>query len=156
MSDTRQRYDAPRSRAQALIGVVLAAVAVALVVVGALEGLAAVGAAVVLAAALTVRGYAVEPGALSVRRLGWETRLDLDGLVSAEADPGAMRWAWQVVGISSPFAFVGWFWSRRTGGFSAYATDRARSVVLRWPGRTVVVTPDDPAGFVAAVEAAAR
>ena len=67
-----------------------------------------------------------------------------------------MRFAFRTLGIGGPFAFVGRYWSRRLGGFTAYATDRSRSVVmLRWPGRTVVVTPDDPGTFVAAVEAAA-
>ncbi len=152
----RLPFDAPWSRPLTVISLLLAAIAAGMAWTGALEGLAALGAVVALAAGLAVRSYAVEPGAVTVQRLGWETRLDLGGLVSVEADPNAMRRAWRTFGIGGPFAFVGRYHSTRLGAFSAYATDRSRAVVLRWPGRVVVVTPDDPSSFVTAVEAAAK
>lgn len=150
------RFDAPWSRALTGISLLLAVVAAGLVWTGATGGALVLGAVVALAGALAVRGYAVGPGVVVVVRPGWETRLDLRGLDSVEADPDAMRMAWRTWGIGGPFAFVGRYRSGRTGWFTAYATDRDRSVVLRWPGRTVVVTPDDPEAFVAAVEAAAE
>ena len=150
------RFDAPWSRALTAISVLLAVAMAGLVWTGATEGAVVLGAVVALAGALAVRGYAVEPGVVVVLRPGWRTRLDLGGLESAEADPDAMRWAWRTWGVGGPFAFVGSYRSGRTGSFRAYATDRARSVVLRWPDRTVVVTPDDPEAFVTAVEAAAE
>ena len=43
--------------------------------------------------------------------------------------------------------------NRRLGRYDAYATDPARCVVLRFPDRIVVMTPDDPDAFVEAIEA---
>ena len=44
--------------------------------------------------------------------------------------------------------------NKRLGRFEAYATDPGRSVVLRFPGRVVVVTPDEPNAFVDTIDAA--
>ena len=148
------RFAAPWSPLLGFVAAVLALAGFAVVAVGEPVAIAILAAVLVAAAALAVRGYVVEPDAVLVRRPGWTTRLDLAGLASVEADPDAFRGSIRTFGIGGPFAFVGRYRSRGLGGFTAYATDRARSVVLRWPDRTVVVTPDDPDTFVAAVEAA--
>ncbi len=149
------RFAAPWSSTLTFISVVLTVALLAAVFEGAVVATAILAATFVGAAAFAVRGYAVEPGTLVIERLGWQTRIDLAGLVSAEANPDAMRWAFRTWGIGGPFAFVGHYRSRAVGAFTAYATDRDRAVVLRWPDRAVVVTPDDPETFVTAVEAAA-
>lgn len=151
----RLLYDAPWSRSLTLLSALMAVIVVGAYLSGALIAAGIVLAIVALAGVLAVLGYAVEPGVVVVRRLGWETRLDLRDLDSVTADPDAMRHAWRTFGIGGPFAFVGRYRSKRAGAFSAYATDPDRSVVLRWPDRTIVVTPDDPESFVTAVEAAA-
>ena len=150
------RFSAPWSSALTVISVVLTVVLLVVVLNGAVVATALLAATFVGAAVCSVRGYAVEPGVLIIERLGWQTRIDLAGLESAEIDPDAMRWAFRTWGIGGPFAFVGRYWSRAVGGFTAYATDRDLAVVLRWPDRTVVVTPDDPETFATAVEAAAE
>ena len=150
------RFDAPWSRSLTRISLLLVAIAAVMLAVGAWPGVVLLGAVLVLAGALAVRGYTVEPGAVIIHRPGWQTRLDLSGLESAEPDPTAMRRSIRTFGIGGPFALVGCFRSSRIGAFRAYATDPARAVVLRWPGRTVVVTPDDPASFATAVETAAE
>ena len=150
----RLHFSAPWSTPLTVISAVLAAVVLGAVWSGATVAVVVLAAVLAVAAALAVRGYAVETDAVVVHRLGWTTRLNLARLGSVEADPEAFSWAIRTVGIGGPFAFVGRYRSRRLGPFTAYATDRARSVVLRWPDRTVVVTPDDPDTFVAAVEAA--
>ncbi len=150
------RFAAPWSSALTVISVGMTVVLLLAVLSGSVVATAILAVTFVGAAALAVRGYAVEPGALVIERPGWQTRIDLAGLESAEADPDAMRWAFRTWGVGGPFAFVGRYRSRSAGAFTAYATDRERAVVLRWPGRTVVVTPDDPETFVTAVEAAAR
>ncbi|MGB3542439.1 PH domain-containing protein [Rubrivirga sp.] len=152
----RLTFDAPWSAPLTVISVLMV-----VVVIGAFASGAAIAVAVVLAilgvaGALAVRGYVVETDAVVIQRPGWETRLELRDLEDVEVDPDAMRFAFRTFGIGGPFAFVGRYRSGRVGGFTAYATDRSRSVVLRWPDKTVVVTPDDPETFVAAVEAAAR
>ena len=48
--------------------------------------------ALVIGCALfTIRGYAIGPDAILVRRLFWTTRLPLAGLQSARFDPDAIR-----------------------------------------------------------------
>lgn len=151
----RLEFDAPWSTPLTIISAIMAAVVIGAFASGATVAVVLVFVVVALAGAFAVRGYTVETDAVIVRRPGWETRLDLDGLEDVEADPDAMTFALRTFGIGGPFAFVGRYRSGRVGPFTAYATDRARAVILRWPDRTVVVTPDDPDTFVAAVEAAA-
>lgn len=99
-----------------------------------------------------VRGYRIESRSLCIRRLGWWTRLDLRGLKSAEADPGAMKASIRLFGNGGLFSFTGWYWNRRLGRYRAFITDPARSVVLRFEDRTVVVSPDSPDDFVRSLE----
>ncbi|HUG12197.1 MAG TPA: PH domain-containing protein [Opitutaceae bacterium] len=96
----------------------------------------------------TVRGYAVEGSALVVRRLLWNTRLSLLGLVSAKADPLAMESSLRTFGNGGGFSFTGRYRNKRLGSYRALVTDPARSVVLRWPERTVVVSRGSPEAFV--------
>lgn len=150
------RFAAPWSTPLRVITVVVVGAFVLAVVVGAPFAALVLGVTVGLAAVYAVRGYAVEPGTLVVYRTGWETRIDLAGLRSAEVDPDAMRGSFRTFGMGGPFAFVGRYRSRAVGPYMAYATDRDLAVVLRWDHQTVVVTPDDPEAFAAAAEAAAE
>ena len=149
-------FDAPWSRWLTAITALLLGVAAWAAVGGYHEAAGVMAALLLVTAALSVRGYAVEPGAVRVLRPGRTTDLSLRGLESVEVDEGAMRRSWRVFGMGGPFALVGWFRSGAVGPFRAYATDPKRAVVLRWADRAVVVTPDDPAAFVAAVEASAE
>ena len=101
-------------------------------------------------ALFTVRAYEVSgPDELGVRRLLWTTWLPLAGLRKAWADPAAMSRSWRLFGNGGLFSITGLFWNRRLGRYRAFATDPRRAVVLRFGSRTVVVTPDEPATFVA-------
>jgi hypothetical protein len=106
--------------------------------------------AVILIAALfcSVRGYVLTQDAILVKRLGWHTRLDLDGLQSVAGDAQAMQWAVRVFGNGGLFSFSGEFWNRKLGRFRALATDPSRAVVLRYARRTIVITPHDPQQFI--------
>ena len=84
-------------------------------------------------------------------RLGRETHVELSGSTVAEFDPGAMRWSFRVLGNGGFFSLTGLWWNRKLGRFRAYATDPKRTVVLRSGRKTIVVSPDRPAEFVAAV-----
>jgi len=105
--------------------------------------------AVVVGCALfTVRGYILTPGAIYIQRLLWATRLPTDGLQSVSFEPHAMRWSIRTFGNGGLFAFTGKFWNRRLGSFRAFVTDLNRTVVLRFPHRTVVLSPSVPEEFV--------
>lgn len=98
--------------------------------------------------ACTVRGYHLAPERLRVRRLGWASEWDLDGLEAVAADPGAMIGSRRVLANGGLFSFSGRFRNRHLGIYRAQATDPGRAVILKWPNRTLVITPDDPERFV--------
>jgi hypothetical protein len=98
-----------------------------------------------------VRGYSLGPAGLRVRRLFWDTPVALRGLREVRYEPGAIKGSLRVLGNGGLYSFCGWFWSRRLGFYRGYLTDGRRTVVLRLPRRTVVVSPDDPLAFVSAV-----
>lgn len=102
----------------------------------------------VSAALFTIRGYAILPDALAVRRLLWTTRVPLAGLESARHDPDAMRGSLRLFGNGGFYAFSGWFRSKALGNYRAFVTDPSRAVVLRVGGKHVVVSPGEPERFL--------
>lgn len=112
---------------------------------------------IIAAAALfMVRGYVLTEDAILVKRLGWCTRLPLAGLQSVAGDVEAMRRSIRVFGNGGLLSFSGEFWSRRMGRYRALATDPDRVVVLRYPKRTIVITPHDPQHFIMRVRTMLR
>ena len=102
----------------------------------------------------SVRGYSVAPDAVWVHRLGWATRLDLGEIREARVEPGAMTGSVRTFGNGGLFGFTGRFRNALLGSYRAYVTDASRTVVLTVGDEAVVVSPERPAAFVAAVEAA--
>lgn len=100
-----------------------------------------------------IRGYRIADGELEIQRLGWTTRVSLDGLQSVEVDPRAMERSLRTFGNGGLFCIAGRFRNARLGPYRAWATDPGRAVVLRFPGRTLVVTPDRPQAFADALGA---
>jgi len=98
-------------------------------------------------ALFTIRGYELTPGVLRIRRLLWTTRLSLAGLQSAAFEPEAMHGSIRTFGNGGLFSFSGYFRNRILGSYRCYATDLHRSVVLRFPAETVVVSPSAPQEF---------
>jgi len=103
------------------------------------------------AALFAIRGYAIEPNALAIRRLLWTTRLPLSGLQSAEAVPNVMRGSLRLFGNGGMFSITGLYRNRALGNYRAFVTDLKKTVVLRFPKRTVVVSPENPEQFVAEI-----
>lgn len=103
------------------------------------------------AALFTIRSYTLAPGALLIQRLFWTTRLPLAGLQSAEFQPNAMRSSLRLFGNGGLFSFTGIFRNRTLGNYRAYVTDPHRTVVLRFSDRTLVVSPERPEEFTAAI-----
>ena len=106
-------------------------------------------------ALFTVRGYEVDGRVLRVQRLFWFTRIPLGSLTGAEWRKGSFAPAWRTCGNGGLFSFSGWFHQKSIGTFRALATSVSDAVILSFSDRKpIVVTPDDPAGFVEAVRAA--
>ena len=104
-----------------------------------------------IAAFFMIRGYVLTADALLVQRLGWNSKLDLSGLISAEADPRAMEKSIRTFANGGLFCFAGFFRNKKLGSFRAFATDHKLSVVLRFKSRAVVVTPENPEHFVSSI-----
>lgn len=103
---------------------------------------------IVATLASRVRGYILTEDVITVRRGGWSTRLPLAGLRSVTGDAEAMRGSIRVFGNGGLFSFTGEFWNRKLGRYRALATDPSRAVILRYPKRTIVITPHDPQHFI--------
>jgi hypothetical protein len=107
---------------------------------------------VLLGSALfTVRGYDLNASELLVRRLLWPTRIPLQDLRTAWADPAAMKGSIRLFGNGGLFSFTGLFYNRRLGRYRAFATDPSNAVVLKFATRTIVVTPEAPREFLNAL-----
>ena len=110
-------------------------------------GLVAVGLAVAWAlapTALEIDGHAVR-----ICRRAWRPLdLPLVTIASVETTP-PMGLGFRLFGVGGFFGSYGLFWARNLGRFMAYVTRRGPSVLLRRRGALpVMVTPDDPEGFV--------
>lgn len=104
------------------------------------------------AARFAVRGYTVSEDSILVHRLGWSLPVDARGLESAIVSPYVMRRSARELGNGGLFSYTGRFRNARLGSYRAFVTDHSRTVVLRFPGRAdgevLVMSPDDPDGFV--------
>lgn len=105
------------------------------------------------AAPFIIRGYTIKNDALLIHRLWWDTRVPLRGLISAEVNADAMKRCLRLGGNGGLYSFTGWYWSKGIGRFSAYVTDLTRTVVMRYKHRTIVVSPESPGDFAAALKA---
>ncbi len=98
-----------------------------------------------------IRGYRVEGRWLLIQRWLWQSRISLEGLRDASVDAEAMRKSLRICGNGGLFSFSGWYRSKRLGLFRAYVTDLNRTVVLTFPRRKIVLSPDRPEAFVEAL-----
>ena len=132
------------------IAIVALLIAVAIIVDSIYAALIVLG-ILVLCRAYSVRGYSIANGQLLVHRFGWAKRFDLAALDEASYVPEAMTGSVRTWGIGGVFGYIGYFHNANLGSYQAYATDPARTVVLRFGEKTIVVTPKRPAEFVEAV-----
>ncbi|MCX2795094.1 PH domain-containing protein [Microbulbifer thermotolerans] len=108
-------------------------------------------ATLLLSALFAILGYRIEGTNLFILRPGWKTRISLQGLSEVKSDPQATHGSTRIFGNGGLFGYIGLFHNRRLGRYRAFATDLSKSVVLRFPQRTLVITPDKPEQFVAEI-----
>ena len=132
-----------------------------LVFVAALGGVAASHSVVVafilfllicMSYAYSPRGYVCEGTRVVVKRLVGDVAIPLDGLREARAASGDdFRGGRRLWGNGGLFGYYGLFRTTRLGKCTWYVTNRKNTVVLVTPSKTVVLSPDDVTGFLAAV-----
>jgi len=98
-----------------------------------------------------IRRYRLTAADLQVRLPLRTVRFPLAGLQTVTPDREALRGARKIVGNDGIGAISGRYRSKRLGRFHAYVTDCEHAVVLRWPDRGLVVSPDQTAWFVETV-----
>ncbi len=98
-----------------------------------------------------IRRYRLTAAELQVHRPLLIMRFPLEGLQEVIPDRDALRGALKIVGNDGVGAISGRYRSQRLGRFHAYVTDRDHAVVLRWPDRSLVVSPDQTAWFIETV-----
>lgn len=111
---------------------------------------------VALCSLFTVRGYTVSGHQLIIHRLGWSNKIELSDLSSAVYVPGVMLGSLRTFAIGGLFSFAGNFHNSNLGHYRAYITNNMKSVVLKFVGNTIVVSPDEPEDFIAAVTSAGK
>lgn len=96
-----------------------------------------------------VRGYRLERRTLVIRRLCWDTRVDIGDMASVELIPKEhIQGSWRLFGNGGLFAACGWFWNRKLGRYRAWVTDDERLVLIQCSDRKLVVSPGQPDEFV--------
>jgi Bacterial PH domain len=95
-----------------------------------------------------VRGYRLTGEELRVERAFQTVRFPLAGLVDVTFDREALRGARRILGNDGFGAVAGRFRSKRLGRFRVYLTDVEHAVVLRWPDRGLVISPQHHSLFV--------
>jgi len=98
-----------------------------------------------------IRELRLEGNMLFVRLSWWTNRFDLTDLQSIEADPKALKGARKGMGNDGLGSCMGRFRSKRLGPMRVYVSDPAKSVVLRWADRCVVVSPKNTDWFIESV-----
>ena len=113
------------------------------------QWLAVVPIIIICASALfLIRGYSVTSKAILIHRLLWTTRVSLEGLQKADFLPNITKRSIRIFGIGGMFSFSGCFRNQTLGKYNAFVTDPARTVVLRFPQKTVVLSPSSPENFL--------
>ena len=99
-----------------------------------------------------IRGYILTQNDLLIRRLFWNTKISLANLKDVQVDPKAMSGSIRTFGNGGLFSFSGKFRNHGLGPYRALVTDLKRTVVLRFPHRIVVVSPERPDRFAEKVK----
>ncbi len=108
-----------------------------------------------VAALFTVRGYTILNDTILVHRLFWATRLPRGPVQAAVCDPKLLRWSLRLFGNGGLYAFTGLYRNSRLGAYRAFMTDPRRAVILKYPDRTIVLSPESPQDFVRELASAA-
>src|SRR5271168_3685493 len=105
---------------------------------------------ILLCFAYSPRAYSLEDGTIVVsRRLAGSARIALQDVHAARrATPDDFLGCIRLGGSGGLFGYYGLFSTTKLGRSTWYVTDRSNSVVVITAAKTVLVSPDDPDGFL--------
>ena len=113
------------------------------------------GITLLLAWAMAPSGVTVQDGELHVDRRAWAPlRIPLSSVTSAEPVSGLGAGTLRLFGVGGFFGSYGLFSNRELGRFRLYATRAGQAVLVKRGGDALplVLTPDDVAGTIAAID----
>jgi hypothetical protein len=98
-----------------------------------------------------IRGYSIQNGQVVIHGLLWSKAYSLAEMVGAEVSPSVTAGSLRAFGNGGMFSMLGYFRNDKLGNYLAFITDSQNAVVLDFPDKRMVVSPDDPEAFVGAV-----
>jgi len=102
--------------------------------------------------AYSPRGYALEGRAIVMTRAIGTVRIPLEDVREArKATPDDFRGCIRLWGSGGLFGYYGLFSTAQLGKSTWYVTNRSNAVVLITGAKTILVSPDDPYEFLAAI-----
>ena len=109
----------------------------------------------IIGAAFAPRRYKITNDSILISRLfAKDVKIPLSGVYSIE--PVNYKYVFKksvrIMGSGGGFGIYGSFTSPSLKYFKAYMTRRDKLVLVRTPDKPFVLTPDDPEGFIAAVQ----
>lgn len=108
--------------------------------------------AMCLTYAYSARGYVCQGGTILIKRLVGDVTIPLDGLREARvATKDDFRGCVRLWGSGGVFGYYGLFRTSKLGKCTWYATNRRNLVVVVTDAKTVVISPDDVGGLLAAI-----
>lgn len=113
----------------------------------------------IIGAAFAPRQYQITADSILVSRLfAKDVKIPLSGVYSIE--PASYKYVFKksvrIMGSGGGFGIYGTFTSPSLNYFKAYMTRRDKLVLIRTLDKPFVLTPDDPEGFIAAVQEKGR
>jgi hypothetical protein len=146
-------YDSTTKIISAAVCAILAAV---VIVTGSMIA-AGIGALIVaLSYAWSPRGYTISERCIFVKRLAGNACIPLDGIREVRAaTPDDFRGSIRLFGDGGLFGYYGLFRTSKLGKSNWYLTNRGNAVVVITGSKTILVSPDDADGFLAAIRASA-
>jgi len=101
--------------------------------------------------AYSPRGYAISGGAIVVRRLIGDIRVPLADVREVRAGtPDDFTGCLRLWGNGGLFGYTGLFQTTKLGTCRWYVTNRSKAVIVATQSKTLVLSPDDVAGFMGA------
>lgn len=152
-----QSFSASYDRTTQIISCVVCAILVVAVAVTQSLAVAALGAVVLfISYAYSPTSYRVAGQSIIVNRLIGSVRVDLEGAREMRAGSADdFRGCVRLWGNGGLFGYYGLFRTWKLGRSTWYLTNRSKTVVLITGRKTVVFSPDDVEGFLAATRAIA-
>jgi hypothetical protein len=141
-------FRAPWSNTLKITSVVFTGVILLVMVLAGPVGVVFGAAILLLGGFMIVRGYSIREGQISVHGLVWNKSYPIATLCDLESSPFITAGSIRTFGIGGLFSFWGYFKNPTLGNYLSYITDPANSVVLYYDNIRIVISPEDPEGFI--------